>query len=121
MSFRHAMVCLGLAAALAACHREPVIDTGERPPDVGGTVSGTVRSPAGEALSGRRVTAVETMTGARFEESTTSTGGYTIKVPAGTYRLDVELRTGESLATRPEPTDVNVGDLDGQRDFVVTR
>jgi hypothetical protein len=32
----------------------------------------------------------------------------------------VQLMSGESVATQPEPTQINVGDLDGQRDFVVT-
>ena len=103
-----------------ACHHEPVIDTGERPAGVGGTISGTVRSVAGEALSARKVTATNTASGVKIEQSTAANGGYTMQVPAGTYRLELELRSGETLATRPDPTDVNVGDRDSQRDFVVT-
>jgi hypothetical protein len=109
-----------LALTITACHGQPVIDTGARPPGVGGTISGVVRSAAGTSLSARRVTAIETTSGARFEETTGANGGYTIKVPAGTYRLEVQLMSGESVATQPEPTQINVGDLDGQRDFVVT-
>src|SRR5688572_4618534 len=108
------------ALLTSGCHHQPVIDTGEKPPQVGGTISGIVRSVAGTPLSARKVTATETTSGSRLEETTAVNGGYTIKVPTGTYRLDVELRDGETLATRPDPTQVNVGDLDGQRDFVVT-
>lgn len=109
-----------LSVSLAACHGEPVLDPGDRPPNIRGTISGMVRTPAGEPLSARKVTAVDTTTGARFEQSTAANGGYTVQVPTGTYRLEVEVRTGERVATQPEPTDVNIGDLDGQRNFVVT-
>jgi hypothetical protein len=89
---------------------------------VGGTIAGNVRSTAETAgLSGRKVTAVNETTNARFETSTGTSGGYSMRVPAGMYRLEVELRTGESLDARPDPTDVGVGDIDSARDFVVTR
>jgi len=112
-----------ISLAVGACApRGPVLDTGPRPEGVGGTIAGTVRATAEtEPLSGRKVTAVNDTTNARFETSTGTTGGYSMKVPAGTYRLDVELRTGESLDERPEATDVGVGDIDSARDFVVTR
>ena len=113
-------VVFAAALLMSGCHHQPVIDTGEKPPEVGGTISGIVRSSAGTPLSARRVTVTETTSGVRLEEATAINGGYTIKVPTGTYRLDVELREGETLAIRPDPTQVNVGDLDGQRDFVVT-
>jgi hypothetical protein len=120
MYLRHVAFAMLVAISTPACHHEPVFDPGERTSGVGGTISGTVRSSDGAGLSTRKITATNTVTGARFEESTASSGGYTMKVPSGTYRLDVELRAGETLATQPEPTRVNVGDLDGQRDFVVT-
>jgi hypothetical protein len=40
-------------------------------------------------------------------------------VPAGNYRLEVELRSGETLATQPDATEVDAGDLDAGRNFVV--
>jgi hypothetical protein len=70
-------------------------------------------------IGGRKVTVIHTGTGARVEASTTSTGGYTMRVPAGTYRLEMELRAGETLATSPAPTEVDPGDLDAGRDFVL--
>jgi hypothetical protein len=111
-----------LVMSAACAPRGPVVDTGARPPGVGGTIAGAVRATA-EAipLSGRKVTAIDESTSARFETSTGTNGAYTLKVPAGKYRLDVELRNGETLDVRPEPTDVGVGDIDSARDFVVTR
>ena len=109
--------------AVAACApRGPVVDTGTRPEGVGGTIAGFVRA-TGELtpLSGRTVTAVNQATSNRYEASTGTNGAYTLKVPAGSYRLSVELRDGESLDVQPEPTDVGVGDIDSARDFVVTR
>jgi hypothetical protein len=87
----------------------------------GGTIAGIVTSTGGTvALTGRRVTATEVSTGATFEATTSLTGGYTIKVPQGTYRLDVELRQGETLSNRPDETRINTGDLDPARHFEIT-
>jgi hypothetical protein len=109
-----------LLLSLACSPGGPVIDTGPKP-DVGGSISGIVTANDGATpLGARRVTAVNVGTGARFDVSTTTTGGYTVRVPRGTYRLEVELRAGETVATQPEPTEVNAGDLDAQRNFVVS-
>ena len=70
-------------------------------------------------IGGRKVTAVDVKTGTRVDASTTSTGGYTMRVPAGTYRLELQLRPGEKLVTLPDPTEVDPGDLDAGRNFVV--
>ncbi len=108
-----------LLLSLACSPGGPVIDTGPRP-DVGGSISGIVTANDGAtALGARRVTAVNVETGARIDTSTTSTGGYTMRVPRGTYRLEVELRPGETLATQPDSTEVNAGDLDAGRNFVL--
>ena len=103
----------------AACHpSRPVIDPGPRP-NVDGTISGMVADDS-MPLAGRKITAVNVGTGATFETSSTSTGGYTVRVPAGTYRLEFELRAGETLAVAPQPTEVDPGDLDAGRNFVIT-
>ena len=117
----HVCVSAVLVAGAIACAR-PVVDTGARPAGVGGTIAGSVTA-TGETtpLSGRKVTAINASTNVRFETSTGENGGYTLKVPAGTYRLEVELRQGETLSTQPDATDVSVGDIDSARDFVVTR
>jgi hypothetical protein len=110
-----------LLLSVACLPRGPVVDTGPKPEGVGGTIAGRVSTGDGTTpVSARKVTAVNTASGARFEASTATNGGYTIKVPAGTYRLEVEMRGGETVSKQPDTTEVNVGDLDPDRDFVLT-
>ena len=112
------LLACGLVAA-GACHPGPIIDTGPGQPGVGGTIAGIVSTSANAPLADRKVTAVNTSSGARFEATTGANGGYTIKVPEGTYRLEVELKTGESVAKHPGETRINRSDLDPQRHFVI--
>jgi hypothetical protein len=116
------MTTVALAIVLgAACHPGPIVDTSPEPPGTGGTIAGIVRASAASApLPGRKVTATNVSTGQRYEVSTATNGGYTLKVPEGRYRLDVELRQNETLAASPAETEVNRGDLDSARDFTVT-
>jgi hypothetical protein len=118
---RRAAAVIALVFVCAACHPGPVINTGAKQPSVGGTIAGIVSATGGTmALSARKVTATNIETGARFEASTGTNGGYTIKVPEGRYRLDVEVRPGETIAERPGETRINNGDLDPHRNFVLT-
>ena len=94
------LVACSLAAA-AACHPGPVLDPGAKMA-VGGTIAGIVSSVGNTALPGRKVTAINVATGARFEATTGLNGGYTIKVPQGTYRLEVELQPAEKSFTDAE-------------------
>jgi len=105
--------------ASAACHPGPVLDTTARL-SVGGTIAGIVTtSDPSIGLAGRKVSAVDVPTGSRFDATTALNGGYTIKVPEGTYRLDVELRDGEAIVKGPDQTHINNSDLDSDRDFVI--
>jgi hypothetical protein len=106
--------------AVAACHPGPVIDTGTRPPAVGGTIAGIVSTDTNAAVQGRRVTAIDVASGQRYEATTGADGGYTIKVPQGTYRLEVQLAAGESVAKQPAETRIDRSDLDPHRNFVLT-
>ena len=119
MRFRLLVPATALLLSLGCHPSRPVLDTGPKP-DVGGSISGMVTTNDGATgLGARKVSAINTATGARFDVSTTTTGGYTVRVPKGTYRLEVELRSGEALATQPDPTEVDAGDLDAGRNFVV--
>ncbi len=101
------------------CHPGPVIDT--NPNRVGGTIAGIVTtSDSTVAVPGRKVTAIEVASGSKYDATTAVNGGYTIKVPEGTYRIEIELQAGEALAKRPDQTRINNGDLDPHRDFVIT-
>jgi hypothetical protein len=107
-----------IAGTAVGCAR-PIVDTGTKPAGVGGTVAGIVRAESGTPLSGRMVTAIDVASGRRYETSTATNGGYTIKLPVGKYRMEVELRAAESLAEDPGETEINTSDLDAGRDFVV--
>jgi hypothetical protein len=121
MRFAIRPAVLLLFATCACMPRGPVLDTGPEPQGVGGTISGVVSASGGTTpLAGRKVTAVDLKTGERHETSTAVNGGYTLKVPQGRYRLEVELREGESLAKSPADTEINASDMDADRDFVVT-
>ena len=119
MSLR-TVITVGLLMLSLGCGRlRPVIDTGEKP-DVGGSISGIVTTDdKATPLSARKVTAVNVETGARFDISTSTEGGYTVRVPQGKYRLEVELRPGEKVSSEPGTIDIRRGDLDSHRDVVV--
>ena len=116
---------IGVTALFAACGPGPVGRPGPvvntRPNKVGGTIAGIVKTADSSiAVPGRKVSVIEVKTGARHDTTTASNGGYTIQVPEGTYRFEIELRTGETLATQPAETHVGNSDLDTTRDFVIT-
>jgi hypothetical protein len=108
-----------LALASVACHPGPVIGGGPKQP-VGGTIAGIVSTETKAAVIGRKVTAIETTTGTKYDATTGANGGYTIQVPEGTYKLEVELRPGETVTKQPSETHINKSDLDPHRDFVIT-
>jgi len=117
---RIAVVAFGLfLVTIAACRTgTPVIDTGPKPPAADGTIAGKVVTDSNVAVVSRVVRAIAA-DGTRHEASTNSAGTYTMKVPAGTYKLEVELRDGERLVKEPGQTTVNASDLDPNRDFVI--
>jgi hypothetical protein len=118
MRLVHALLVLG-SLFLAACHGQPVVDMTPKP-SVGGTIAGIVSTDANTPLANRKVTAVDVKTAKRFDTTTGINGGYTIKVPEGTYHLEVQLQAGEAVAKQPDDTKINNSDLDPHRDFVIT-
>jgi hypothetical protein len=106
--------------AAVACHPGQPVVGGDKL-NVGGTISGIVSVSGGSvALPGRKVTAISTTTSSKYEATTAANGGYTIMVPEGSYRLELELRSGETLEKQPGDVRIHKGDLDAGRDFVVT-
>jgi carboxypeptidase family protein len=97
----------------------PVVDTGQKPPNLDGTIAGHVSSTGGAAVVGRIVRAIAVEGGQKYEATTNNAGTYTIKVPPGHYRLEVELHSGEKLAKEPGGTKIDRSDLDPNRDFVI--
>lgn len=119
------MRLIHLAAAVAlltslGCHPGPVVGTGPDPGAVGGTIAGIVSSGGNAPIANRKVTAIETTKGTRYDATTGTNGGYTIKVPQGNYRLEVELQAGEKVVKQPEETRISKSDLDTRRDFVIS-
>lgn len=117
------LVCLATLAA--ACgpgpmgRPGPVVNT--QPAQVGGTIAGIVKTTdTAIAVTGRKVSVIEVKTGARHDTTTSSNGGYTLQVPEGTYRFEIELRAGETLTKQPDETHVGNSDLDTSRDFVIS-
>jgi carboxypeptidase family protein len=115
MRLTNALMLFTVLAA-AACHPGPVLSPKL---DVGGTIAGIVTTTGNAAVPDRKVTAVDVTSGARFDATTGANGGYTIKVPEGTYRLELELRPGEVVAKQPADTRINKSDLDPRRDFTI--
>jgi carboxypeptidase family protein len=109
---------VGLLTSLA-CHPGPKIGGGPKQP-VGGTIAGIVSTEGNAPVPGHKVTAINTVTGARYDATTAANGGYTIQVPEGSYRLEIALQPGEKIAKEPGETKINKSDLDPHRDFVIT-
>jgi hypothetical protein len=118
---RFSSILLACALLLTvACHHEPLMNAGSKV-TTGGTIAGNVTTEDRHVpLAGRKVTAVDVSTGAKFDATTGVSGGYTIQVPKGRYRLDVELQSAEAIAKHPEEVTITNSDLDPHRDFVVT-
>jgi hypothetical protein len=115
-----ALACFAVSSI--ACHTErPIVNSGPKPPAVGGTIAGIVKTEDPRvAPPSRKVTAVDVRSGSHFDAVTGADGGYSIQVPEGTYRVEVELRGNETLAKRPGETHVGNGNLQAARDFVIT-
>ena len=114
---RFATALLLMAVLVSAgCHPGPILSPKEA---VGGTISGMVSTDGNAAVPGRKVTAIDVASGARFDATTGVNGGYTMKVPEGTYRLEVELKPGEVVAKQPGETHIQKSDLDPRRDFTI--
>jgi len=110
---------VAIAMLSAACHPGPVVNTNSN--KVGGTIAGIVKTTdSSVAVPGRKVSVIDVATGVRHDTTTGANGGYTIQVPEGTYRFEIELRAGETLAKQPEQTHIGNSDLDASRDFVIT-
>jgi hypothetical protein len=120
---RPLMVLLVISAASTAgtsCrHATLVADSGPKPPTAAGTISGQLQTPGnGAPVVGRMVTAINNADGTRHQVTTNNTGGFTIKVPPGRYRIEVELQSGEVVSGAP--TDQQVGESDIDSQLVIT-
>jgi hypothetical protein len=112
-----AVVTLGLSACRTGT---PVVRPGAKVQEnARGTLTGRLLGPDGTAIAGRRVVAVETSSGGRYEALTTGNGGFVFLIPSGDYRLVPELAPGEAVQRDPGVVHLGKGDIDSHREIVV--
>jgi hypothetical protein len=104
----------------AGCHA-PTIIVSISSAAIGGTIAGVVTGPADVTLADRTVTIVNVETGEQYQTATGPTGGYALRVPAGTYHLKVQLRTGERLAGVEPTILLTTGDREIHKDVTVNQ
>jgi hypothetical protein len=112
------LAVLCLAGALACRTGRPLYDSSHDNENAPGTIAGTVTA-GGQALPGREVRAVRIGTTDTWAAVTNVTGGFTIQVPPGRYRLEVTLAEGERVVRQPNVVDINESDLDANLEIVV--
>jgi hypothetical protein len=102
-----------------ACRTVAIPPDGEVP-TAEGTLAGTVRGPEGIAPPpGRQVEAVNVDTGDRYATETGVTGGFSLMVPPGRYRIEVTLVPGEEVVRHPGVVAVESGGLADDKDVVL--
>lgn len=110
------------AVFLGACGRGVrVLETTPKLSTGSGTVTGIVTGPDGKApLVDRVVEAVNVSTSERTSARTNPAGGYTLQLTPGTYRIELRLQPGETLAKHPAaPMAIEVGEIETRVDFSV--
>jgi hypothetical protein len=113
-----ALVLLGGAACRSG---QPLLVSAIGDKTTPGTIGGIVSAVGGDRLAGRGVHAVHVVTSKRYSAETNVTGGFSIKVPPGEYRLEVDLRPGEKVVREPGVVHINKSDLDANLEIVVGR
>jgi hypothetical protein len=109
------VVVLASFAGTSCRHATMVADAGPKPPTAAGTISGQLQTPGnGAPVVGRTVTAVNNADGARHQVTTNNTGGFTIKVPPGRYRIEVEQQAGEVVSGAPIDQQIGESDIDAR-------
>jgi hypothetical protein len=117
---RHGRLWLAiLVLAVAACRTgRPLLDSSTDNDQAAGTIAGIVTAE-GEPLAGRRVEAVAVGGSQTYSAVTNVTGGFSIGVPPGKYRLKVALQDGEKVTRDPGVVDINESDLDANLEIHV--
>jgi hypothetical protein len=84
------------------------------------TLVGRITGPLGRGpVAGRQVVAIEVTTGARYATKTHVSGGFTLLLPAGRYRLDVAVTWAERVVEAPEVLELEPGDFVRGADVVL--
>jgi|SRR5688572_10001775 hypothetical protein len=113
------MAAFALLAAAPACRMgRPLIDT-STDMTTPGTIAGIVTDGGGGPLAARMVHAVRADSSEKYSATTNVTGGFSIKVPPGDYRLQVDLLEGERMIKDPGLIHINKSDLDANLEIVL--
>ena len=108
-----------LAVAVASCRTgRPLLDSSTDNDNAPGTIAGIVTA-GGEPVAGRRVDALLVGTSQKYSAVTNVTGGFSIAVPPGKYRLEVGLLEGEKVARQPGVIDINESDVDANLEIAL--
>jgi hypothetical protein len=108
-----------LLSALPACRTgKSMVDLGPDIESARATVSGSVRQGDG-VLAGRTVEAVRVDGEGRVSATTNVSGGYTLQVPPGRWRLRLVTNEGEALRQQPGEMDLGNSEMETGVDFVV--
>jgi hypothetical protein len=113
------LAVLALLAGAACRTSRPVWSSTPGDDSTPGTIAGILRTSGGDPLGGRRVHAIPVGTSQKYTAVTNVTGGFSIPVPPGKYRLEPELREGETVLRDPGVIDINKSDLDANREIVI--
>lgn len=113
------LALLGIPACRAG---RPLVSATPADKTTPGTIAGNVKDSTGGPLAGRTVHAVGTeIVTQSYSAVTNVTGGFSIKVPPGDYRLRVDLLEGESVVKEPGVIHINKSDLDANLEVVIGR
>jgi len=118
---RVAALALAAALAVAGCRTgQPIYDRTPENQQTPGTIAGILSAGVGgDPVPGRGVHAVALSGGRRYSATSSVTGGFSIPVPPGKYRLEVDLREGERVLRSPGTIDINESDLDANLEVVI--
>jgi hypothetical protein len=110
-----------LALVLAGACRATGAAAAETPaPSPRATITGTVRGTEGSSpVAGRTLAIIDVATGQRTVVRTSSSGEFSVAVPAGRYRLEMSLNDGETLIKRPDLVDLDKDRRDANIELVV--
>jgi hypothetical protein len=86
----------------------------------GVTISGTIRGPERTtAVDGRIVDVINLTTNQRRRVTTNQTGGFSVTLAPGAYRVELTLREGEAIVRQPGVIHIERSDADADADFVI--
>ena len=110
---RRVVAALVVAAlAGAGCRAgKPIMSRTPEDQTTPGTIAG-ILTMGGDPVVGRRVHAVGVTSRQRYTAVTAVNGGFSIPVPPGEYRLEVDLVGDEAVIREPGTIRINESDLD---------